>query len=86
MRNENDGHLRESIRRRLTGGLLFSPSKKIVARNGTGGPCAFCSEAIRATEIEYETRAVGMIRSHPSCFQVWKEEAEGLRAPSADGQ
>jgi hypothetical protein len=56
-----------------------------MVRNGTGAACALCSEAIRATEVEYEARAEsmrraqkGMVRSHPSCFQVWKAEAEGF--------
>jgi hypothetical protein len=86
MRKEPILHLRESIRAMLTRGLLFPPSKKIIARNGTGARCALCSETIGATEVEYEGRAEGMVRSHSSCFHVWKEEAEGLRSPSANGQ
>jgi hypothetical protein len=86
MQKERILHLRESIRAMLTRGLLFPPSKKIIARHGTGARCAFCSEAIGATEVEYEGHAEGIVRSHPSCFQIWKEEAEGLRSPSANDQ
>jgi hypothetical protein len=85
MRKDN-AHLRESIRSKLTSGSLFPPSERTMARNGTGGLCALCSEAIRATEVEYQTRAVGMVRSHPSCFRVWKEEADGFRPPPGSGQ
>jgi hypothetical protein len=76
--------LRRHVLGRLIEGSLPEPTNWVWAGGGSGNPCSVCGLPIVVTEIEYEFRVDdAALLAHIACFDLWKEEATGLRGASS---
>ena len=77
----------EEIRLRIrdmleTGDIPCNEPDKVWAGRGNGSHCAACTEPIGPTQIEFEIdlQSGVVVRLHPSCHAIWREECESLTA------
>ena len=77
----------EEIRRRIrdmleTGAIPCNEPDKVWAGPGNGSHCAACTAAISPAEVEFEIdlSSGAVLRLHPACHAIWREECETLTA------
>ena len=73
--------IRERVRALLAAGELPCDEPQATwAGLGTGRECAACTEAIAASEVEYEVESAGTIlRLHRLCHEIWRAECAAVR-------
>ena len=74
--------LRQSIRERLSAGLLFWASGNSHMRRGTNRPCEVCGKGIGSDSIERQVTGPRNTRSaiaHEECWIVWREVCRDLQ-------